>query len=174
MELRPATKADVELLSYWDTKAHVMAATGADDVTDWSAEIGSDPQFEVLIAQDAGRPIGVVQIIDPQLERTHYWGDVAANLRAIDIWIGEEADLGRGLGTLMMGLALDRCFAASEVNAVLIDPLESNTRAHRFYERLGFTPVGPRVFGEDHCLVYRLERADWARRSGSSDQMSSA
>jgi ribosomal protein S18 acetylase RimI-like enzyme len=64
-------------------------------------------------------------------------------LRAIDIWIGEAADLGRGYGTRMMRHALERCFADPAVKAVLIDPLASNTRARRFYERLGFRCIEP-------------------------------
>jgi aminoglycoside 6'-N-acetyltransferase len=44
------------------------------------------------------------------------------------------------------------------VKAILVDPLASNTRAHRFYERLGFVAVGRRTFGTDDCMVYRLER----------------
>jgi aminoglycoside 6'-N-acetyltransferase len=46
---------------------------------------------------------------------------------------------------------------------VLLDPLASNTRAHRFYERFGFVPVERRTFCADDCIVYRLERADWRR-----------
>ncbi len=162
MKLRRATHDDVAVLSYWDSKPHVQAATGDDDVVDWGPEIDADPRWqEVLIAEQDGRPIGVVQIIDPHNEVTHYWGDVDEHLRAIDIWIGEEADLGRGLGTQMMRLALERCFEPPEVTAVLIDPLESNTRAHRFYQRLGFTPVGVQVFGTDRCLVHRLDRYQW-------------
>ena len=63
-----------------------------------------------------------------------------------------------------MALALNRCFRDPRVTAVIIDPLAANTRAHRFYERLGFALVGPRRFGEDDCLVYRLERAGWTTR----------
>jgi aminoglycoside 6'-N-acetyltransferase len=58
----------------------------------------------------------------------------------------------------MMQLALERCFADPAVRAVLVDPLASNTAAHRFYERLGFRFVERRRFGADHCLVYRLDR----------------
>lgn len=65
-----------------------------------------------------------------------------------------------------MNLALERCFADDEVTAVLIDPLESNTAARRFYERVGFVKVGPRRFGEDDCMVYRLERQRWSERTG--------
>src|SRR5690606_15444951 len=111
--------------------------------------------------------IGFIQIIDPAREETHYWGDVPDDLRAIDIWIGEASDLGRGFGTRMMELALARCFAPPEVSAVLIDPLAANTRAHRFYERLGFIFVERRRFAADDGLVYRLERAAWlARQAG--------
>lgn len=46
----------------------------------------------------------------------------------------------------MMKLALERCFAAA-VTAVRVDPLVSNVRAHRFYERLGFRRVARRRFG---------------------------
>ncbi len=160
--LRSVTLDDVALLTYWDTKSHVVAATGADDAADWRLELAGDPDWrDYLIAEEDGRPVGVVQVIDPHFEESHYWGEIETNLRAIDIWLGEETDLGRGLGTRMMELALSRCFATPEVNAVVIDPLASNTRAHRFYERLGFRPVGRRLFGEDDCLVFRLERPDW-------------
>ena len=162
MHLRKATLADVDLLRYWDDKPHVRASTGDDDWWDWPAELATDPDWrEILIAEAEGRPIGVLQIIDPAEEETHYWGDTGPGFRAIDIWIGEETDLGRGLGTQMMTLALDRCFAPQEVTAVLIDPLLRNTRAQNFYKKMGFEAVGPRIFEKDECLVMRLDRARW-------------
>jgi aminoglycoside 6'-N-acetyltransferase len=165
MKLRKATLADLPLLRHWDSKAHVIAATGADEPYDWANELPRDvPWREFLIAEIDDVPIGILQIIDPADEESHYWGEIERNLRAIDIWIGEEADLGRGYGTGMMMLALDRCFVDPAVKAVLIDPLASNVRAHRFYERLGFAVVERRTFGVDDCLVYRLMRDDWRRR----------
>ncbi|HEX6925188.1 MAG TPA: GNAT family N-acetyltransferase [Longimicrobiaceae bacterium] len=167
--LRPATPADLGLLRHWDQQPHVVAAAPNDDWA-WEIELGRNPEWrELLIAELDGRPIGFIQIIDPAREDSHYWGkDVADDLRAIDIWIGEADDLGRGLGTRMMELAIERCFSAPEVAAILIDPLLSNTRAHRFYQRLGFRPIGARRFGEDDCLVHRLSREDWAQTHGLS------
>jgi aminoglycoside 6'-N-acetyltransferase len=162
--LRPAITSDLPLLLHWDKQPHVIAASGDDDSFPWETELPRDVNWrELLIAEADGRPVGVMQIIDPAREETHYWGDCEANLRAIDIWIGEAGDLGRGYGTEMMRLALDRCFADPKVRAVLLDPLASNTRAHRFYERFGFVPVERRTFGADDCIVYRLERAAWRR-----------
>jgi aminoglycoside 6'-N-acetyltransferase len=161
MNLRLATSADLALLRHWDEQAHVIAADPNDD-WGWEVELSRTPDWrEQLIAEIEGRPIGFIQIIDPAREDSHYWGDVALNLRAIDIWIGEAADLGKGYGTKMMQLAIARCFTDPTVTAILIDPLASNTRVQRFYERLGFQCIDRRQFGDDDCLVYRLNRADW-------------
>ena len=161
--LRPATLADAALLRHWDTQPHIIASHGDDD-WGWEVELAHTPIWrEQWIAELEGRPIGFVQIIDPAQEDSHYWGDVPDNLRAIDIWIGEATELGKGYGTTMMQIALARCFANPNVTAVLIDPLTSNTRAHRFYQRFGFQFVEHRRFGDDACSVYRLDRAMWSK-----------
>lgn len=162
VKLRLAALADAPTIEAWDREPHVIAASGDDPMYDWRTELPRTvPWREFLIAEVNSRPIGVMQIIDPELEESHYWGDIAPNLRAIDIWIGDAADLGRGYGTEMMRLAIARCFAPPEVRAILIDPLVSNTRAHRFYERMGFRRVDRRSFGEDDCYIYRLDRDHW-------------
>ncbi|QEC53427.1 aminoglycoside 6'-N-acetyltransferase [Anseongella ginsenosidimutans] len=163
LRLRKASLNDLSLLRHWDKQPHVIACDPNDD-WQWETELVRDPYWrEQLIAELDGRPIGFLQIIDPALEDSHYWGDVPANLRAIDIWIGEEADLGKGYGTAMMQAALERCFKKKAITGILIDPLESNLRAHRFYERLGFRFVKKRQFGDDLCKVYQLNREEWNR-----------
>ena len=162
LSLRPATPDDLELLRYWDKQPHVIASDPDDDWA-WEVELHRSPDWrEQLIAELDGRPIGCIQIIDPAREESHYWGQISTNLRAIDIWIGEATDLGQGYGTQMMQLALTRCFTNLAVTAVLVDPLVSNTRAHRFYERLGFRQIEKRRFNDDECFVYRLSRHDWS------------
>lgn len=170
--LRYATPADAALLERWAGQPHVIAATTDDPAADkafagayWPDEIASqDEHNRYLIAELDGRPFGAMQMIDPHLEVTGYWGEIEPNLRALDIWIGEADCLGKGYGETMMRLALQRCFADPVVTAVVIDPLATNTRAHRFYRRLGFRPVGRRLFGDDDCLVHELTRAAWRVR----------
>ena len=162
IKLRLATAADQSILEYWDSQPHVMAASGDDDDWDWEEMLSKNVRWLVLlIAELDSRPIGMVQIIDPREEETHYWGNCKPNLRAIDIWIGEADDLGKGYGTVMMNLALERCFAVPEVTAVLIDPLVTNVKACRFYEKLGFEFLEERLFGADLCRVYQLTRGRW-------------
>jgi aminoglycoside 6'-N-acetyltransferase len=167
--LRRAISADVRWLERWDDDPAVVAcstdysqATAAFEGVDWARELAAQSDvYRYFIAEVEGRPIGAMHICDPHLEPTHYWGRIAPNLRAIDIWIGAAADRGKGYGGEMMRLALERCFADNRVRAIVIDPLVSNERAHQFYRRIGFKPIGRRVFGDDHCLVHELKRRDW-------------
>ncbi len=159
--LRDARPADRELLETWQARPHVAAA-GAGGDWGWRRELERRPAWrEQLIAELDGRAIGFVQIIDPALEDSHYWGSVENNLRAIDIWIGEETLLGKGHGSEMMRQALERCFADPAVQAVLVDPLTTNERAHAFYRRFGFEFTEACRFDDDDCCVFRLERNCW-------------
>jgi hypothetical protein len=64
--------------------------------------------MEATIADlESDRPIGFIRVIDLALEESHYWGDVPANLWAIDIWIREATGLGQGYGT-QIGLPSDK------------------------------------------------------------------
>ena len=174
--LRRATLNDVPVLEHWDADPEVIAATTDDDTTerafgglDWRAELSHDSDVSYhLIAEIDGRPVGAMQICDPHLEATHYWGKIEPSLRAIDIWIGAEADRNKGYGREMMRLAHERCFADPTVTAIVIDPLASNTRAIAFYQRLGYVAVGRRMFGDDDCLVLTLTRHAWREMAGRS------
>ncbi len=165
MNLRPANTSDIATLRAWDSKPHVIAASGDDMPWDCDAELSVSPNWrDLLIAEVDSQPIGVMPIIEPAEEESHYWGDVEPGQRAIDIWIGEETYLEKGYGTRMMTLALEKCFDAYQATAVLIDPLVSNDRAIRFYESLGFCRIERRQFGDDDCYVYRLAHDDWEAR----------
>ena len=163
IRFRPASIQDLELLKYWDTKQHVIDCDPDDD-WEWETELNRNPEWrEQLVAEYMGEPIGFLQIIDPYHEDTKYWGEIEQDKRAIDIWIGEENNLNQGYGTLMMELAIERCFQNQEVHGILVDPLKTNTKAHRFYERLGFQFKEEREFGKSMCCVYELDRKSAAR-----------
>ncbi len=158
---RNATFEDLELLKHWDEQPHVKQSDPDSD-WEWESELKYDPEWrQQLIAEVDGKPIGFLQIIDPYLEETHYWGNIEPNQRAIDIWIGEVDYLNKGFGTQMMQMALQKCFENQEVTRVVIDPLESNKAAHRFYERIGYQFVENRYFDNDYCKVYEMRREVW-------------
>jgi aminoglycoside 6'-N-acetyltransferase len=158
LTLRPANLTDVPLLRSWESAPHLMATLGDDD-WQWEMTLAQIPSWRnPFIAELDSRPIGFLEIIDPSGDAEKYWGDLSSGYRAIDLWIGEPDVLGQGHGTQMMRQALGHCFADSRVHTVLVDPLASNSRAHLFYRRLGFTIQEERSFGKDLCLVLELSR----------------
>lgn len=175
IRLRPATLDDIPQLSEWDRDEDVIASTTDDpdaelafEGLEWHEELaGQTEHYRYYIAELDGRPLGAMLVIDPHLEHTHYWGEIEPGLRALDIWIGAAQDRGQGHGKTMMTLAIEMCFSDSQVHAIVIDPLASNTRAHQFYQRLGFEPEGRRMFSDSDCLVHRLTRAAWIARRGN-------
>lgn len=101
LSFRYASIHDLPVLQQWDRNEHVINSDPNDD-WNWQEELLRTPTWrEQLIAEVDGKPIGFIQIIDPAEEESHYWGNVERNLRAIDIWIGEEEYLGKGFGTQM-------------------------------------------------------------------------
>lgn len=163
IHFRPAMREDISLLEHWEQQPHTIAAT-QDEPWNWHQELGRQQTEwrELLIAELDRRPIGFVQIIDPDKEETHHWRKLAPHLRAIDIGVGEPEDLGRGYGTVIMRLALERCFANPEVMGVIVDPLFSNTTGRSFYERLGFRFIESKWYdGMNHCAIYRMNRGEW-------------
>lgn len=160
LTLRRAIATDAPLLHRWDKDPDVEFSGGADDSYDWDVELVRDVQWrEIFMAELDGIAVGVVVLIDALREESHYWGhDVEPGAWAIDIWIGDEKNRSRGLGTIMMQKSLDRCFQVHRAPVVLIDPLASNLRAIDFYKRIGFAVEAPRRFGEDDCLVMSIRK----------------
>lgn len=164
IRLRPATINDLGILKDWDTKQHVIDCDPDDD-WNWETELNRSPEWrDQFVGEYGGEPIGFLQIIDPYHEETHYWGEVEEHKRAIDIWIGEARNLNKGYGRAMMKLAIEKCFHNPAVTGILIDPLQTNTKAHRFYERLGFQFIEERNFDGTACYVYELPRTSIGSR----------
>ena len=159
LTFRDAVISDAPILRHWDTLDHVIDSD-PDDEWDWELELAKVVNWRVqwMFLLD-GKPMGFVQIIDPEIEESHYWGQIGPGYRAIDIWIGPAEFLGKGYGTHMMQRAIDFCFADTTIHSIIIDPLVSNQSAIRFYQRIGFEFLELRKFEDSECSVHILHRS---------------
>src|SRR6188474_3389904 len=93
VRLRPAMGDDAPLFEDWSRQPHVIAATTDDPDADqafdgavWADELASQSDVsQYFVAELDGKAIGALQIVDPHLEPTQYWGPIEPGLRAIDI-----------------------------------------------------------------------------------------
>jgi RimJ/RimL family protein N-acetyltransferase len=148
--LRRATAADARLLFDWvnapDALAQKERTQGPiawQEHTAWLDRRLADPGTALVIAEQAGQPIGQVR-----LERRD-------DVHLVDIYVVPAARRS-GVAHTVLALSLERAGVGAAVARVKAD----NTASRRLFEAAGFTEAGR----EGDMIIYRLEPAE--RRHG--------
>lgn len=165
-------RTDFPLLTDWLAKPHVVRWWREPlDLAGVEAKYG--PRVDgveptrMFIIEHEEKSIGWIQ--------WYRWADypkhaallgAAADTAGVDLSLGEEALLGRGIGSVAIGRFIDEhIFADPAIRAVISDPEEQNRRSVRAFEKAGFS-IANRVMlpGEDYwrCVV-RLDRVAGAK-----------
>jgi len=161
---RALTPEDLPLVAAWRRKPHVAAWWGGPPTDE---EVRDDllPDFgsEVLwrfIAELDGAPVGLVQAYDVMRCDPAWWRDETdPGARGIDLFLGEEALLGRGLGARMIAAFVRSLFDGDpHVTKVQADPSPSNVRSIRAFERAGFRRVAEIVTPDGPALLMVIRR----------------
>ncbi|MFD9129833.1 GNAT family N-acetyltransferase [Kitasatospora sp. NPDC059571] len=137
-EIRRATAADLPAIVAMLADDPLGAARESpEDLTpyrDAFARIDGDPHQHLVVAEQRGRVVGTLQLtVIPGLSRR---GTTRTIIEAVRV----HADArGSGLGSALITWAVER---SRTLGAGLVQLTTDATRtdAHRFYERLGFTP----------------------------------
>jgi len=163
--VRTATQDDAALIDrlfrsiFTETFAHLykpedLAAFMANFTLErWHSEL-ADPRFAFRIAELDGRPVGYAKVGPMELPADH--GDRPIEL--YQFYLLEEAR-GRGIAQDLMACVIDtaRVMGGEEL---FLSVFTENHRARRFYDRFGFTEVGPYHFmvgnQADEDVVMRL------------------
>ena len=159
IEFRPLAEDDLPLVEEWLRRDHV-ARWWRDDIAESLAEYraaleGREPTDHFMIVVD-GCAIGMIQtylVSDyPEWEEVVQVGEGVAG---VDLMIGEEELIGRGLGPqILSAFACDLVVAPSLVATVE----EPNRRSWRAFEKAGFRHVRDvEEDGDPHRLM-RLDR----------------
>jgi RimJ/RimL family protein N-acetyltransferase len=159
IEFRPLTEDDLPLVEEWLRREHV-ARWWRDDISESLAEYraaleGREPTDHYMIVVD-GRAVGMIQtylVSDyPDWEAVVH---VGAGVAGVDLMIGEEELIGRGLGPRILAAFARDVISASSVVATVE---EENRRSWHAFEKAGFTHVRDvEEDGEPHRLM-RLDR----------------
>lgn len=109
-------------------------------IAEWLTAVrGTDPTDMFLIRMD-GRPIGVMQSyrVDSYPDYVAELGELPEPAFSLDLFIGEPALIGRGIGPALLRAFLPMAFAKYGLDFCVIGPSRSNVAAIRAYEKVGF------------------------------------
>ncbi len=168
---------DYQLLSKWLTDPTMLEFyEGRDNpsplsriVEKYSPRILGQEQLTPCFILYQTQPIGYLQYYPiTEVDRESYGGygrGENSKLSALDLFIGEPRYWNQGIGTKALTTALSYLFEHIQADQILIDPLVSNVRAIRCYEKCGFTKVKQLPNHELHEGRYRHSWLMVAERS---------
>ena len=156
-EFRPLTPRDVPLLHEWTKRPHV---------SEWDIEAEddyfpvNDPRdFKPYIAYIDDRPVAYVQSYVAIDAGDGWWSDQHdPSVLGMDVYIGSEDDLGRGIGTELVKHFVAFLFTDRHITRIQIDPSPENARGIRCYEKAGFQRVGTVDTPDGPALLMHLNR----------------
>ncbi len=167
---RPLLEDDLVLFHAWLQRPHVKRwwrdrETYEEVVAHYLPSIeGREPTDHYLILLN-DRPVGVIQTY---LTADYpEWGAIVGTeegLAGVDLLIGEERLIGRGLGARVLArFASEVVFARPGTSACVATVEEENRRSWRAFEKAGFAHVGD---VEEDGLPHRVMRLERARTAG--------
>ncbi|MGL4490164.1 MAG: GNAT family N-acetyltransferase [Rhizobiaceae bacterium] len=159
-EFRTVTKKDAALLKRWIASPHWQDWWDEPDmaVAEIMEHLESD-SVEPMIVELDGKPVAYVQTYDPHMEDGHPYQDQPFGTLGIDISIGEETDLNKGLGTEILQ-ALTEILFEEGATRLIIDPDPDNKRAIRSYEKAGFVAFDTRTSEYGPALMMALDNPE--------------
>jgi len=139
--LRPPEPRDVEALSVFKNDrgiADLLVGSGrtytAADLEAWVAAHAAAPDEVFYLIVDAeDRAVGHVAL---------YRLDQIAGTAEFGILLGDRRVWGKGIGTHFTRYMVEEGFGRLGLRRIFLEVLESNPRAQRVYERLGFVEEG--------------------------------
>ena len=149
IRLRPATADDLPMLEGWIGRPHWQQWWGPPEteVARIRAMVEGRDSTRPFIFEIDGAPAGYAQcwfVADERDEdrlRAYPWLALLPDDGVgLDISIGDEAHLSRGIGSTVIGMLARRLWAQGR-RAIHIDPHAGNARAIRAYEKAGFRVI---------------------------------
>ena len=168
IDFQPATLADAPQLFAWRQKPHVarwwnIFPDDARDLPTLERELRDDLALgeheSWMITLDA-EPIGFLQSYNAGRASGDWWPHETDSTRGIDLFIGEESLVGRGIGPLVVRAFVDKLFVNESVTSVIVDPHPDNARSIRCFEKAGFVDEDETETPDGRARLMRLRRED--------------
>jgi RimJ/RimL family protein N-acetyltransferase len=148
--LRPATRADWDLIRGWLGRSDIQEWWGPVSATEAAVIMALSSQHALCrIIEAGGRPVGYAHAVDATLWGDELPQDLAPGTWDLDLFIASEEHRGKGVGQAALAMLKDEVFAATLAVAVCVFPSVKNERAVRAYEKAGFR--WKRIWNDPHA-----------------------
>ena len=87
-------------------------------------------------------PIGFLQLYEASKEKSGWWTDTLPGVYGIDMFLGSERHLGRGIGSKILKRFVQKLKENNSVCEFFSDPSPDNSKAIRVFEKAGFLNCG--------------------------------
>ncbi len=165
---RPATLEDLTLLEAWMQEPHWRKWWGAADkeigyIRDMLDRKDSTRPF---IFQEDGMDKGYIQVWKIEDVRGTEWeekepwvGMVPVEAVGVDLSIGREVDLEKGIGTRALKAFVAKLYAEG-CRSIVIDPAPENARAIRAYHKAGFEEIAELLGKTGDSLIMKHKNTE--------------
>jgi RimJ/RimL family protein N-acetyltransferase len=139
VRLRPASRADWDLIRGWLARADIEAWWGPRAATEAEVNIALNSGHALCrIIEAGGIPVGYAHAVDATMWGDELPQDLAAGTWDLDLFIASEEHRGKGAGQAALAQLKDEVFSTTLATAVCVFPSIRNERAVRAYEKAGF------------------------------------
>ena len=139
VRLRPATRADFEMIRRWLGRPDIQEWWGPIAATEAEVNIALSSAFAICrIIEAGGNPVGYAHAVDATIWGESLPQDLDPGTWDLDLFVADEAHRGKGVGQVALKLLRDEVFATTLAVAVCVFPSVKNERAVRAYEKAGF------------------------------------
>lgn len=162
---------DISLIHRWLHTPHVVRwwyedlGTLEEVSEQYAAYIEGREQVEPYLILHGNRPIGYIQTYHVSDDEEYDTLVDIEDSAGVDLFIGEEEFLYRGLGPRLIRRFLEEVvFADESIEVCIIDPEPENKAAIRAYEKAGFRYFRSVQTSEGPAYLMRLSRREFTAR----------
>lgn len=149
VRLRPARRADWDLIRGWLARPDIEAWWGPRNATEAEVNIALNSGHALCrIIEAGGVAVGYAHAVDATMWGDELPQDLAPGTWDLDLFIASEEHRGRGVGQTALSQLKDEVFGTTLATAVCVFPSIRNERAVRAYERAGFR--WQRIWNDPH------------------------
>ncbi len=150
ISLRPAMRADVDLIMSWLRQPDIIGWWGPVSATGAEVQVALQSSSAICrLIMSKGEPIGYCHAIDASAWGEDLPDELEPGTWDIDIFVASSSHRGRGAGQRALALLKDEVFSTTLAVAVCVFASIRNERAVRAYEKAGF--AWQRIWNDGVC-----------------------